>query len=126
MSAAASPKSAGVEPTASVQRVDPARQLGWDEVIANQPHGSFFHSAAWAKVLADAYGYTPTYFTVNEGGVLRSVLPLMEVDSWLTGRRGVSLPFTDDCEPIYSDDQAFKSAFGEAKELGRARQWKYI
>ena len=37
------------------------------------------------------------------------LLPLMEVDSWLTGRRGISLPFTDECEPLYPDAESFKN-----------------
>ena len=74
MSAAAS-MPAGAPASAAVQRVHPARQPGWDAWVAAQPHGSFFHSAAWAKVLESAYGYTPIYFTMaDEGGMLRSAV----------------------------------------------------
>ena len=45
----------------------------------------------------------------------------MEVDSWLTGRRGISLPFTDDCEPLCADDETFKSLVANALAFGRSR-----
>jgi hypothetical protein len=64
---------------------------------------SFFHGSAWAKTLQGAYGFKPVYFTASEADGRSSILPLMEVNSWLTGRRGIALPFTDDCEPLYSD-----------------------
>jgi Acetyltransferase (GNAT) domain len=126
MSAVASPISAKMEAAASVQPLHPARQAGWDESVARHPHGSFFHSAEWAGVLEGAYGYVPAYFAVSEGGTLRSLLALMEVDSWLTGRRGVSLPFTDDCEPLCSDDESFKQVLQSVIAYGRARGWKYV
>jgi hypothetical protein len=126
LSAAAAPTQAGAPLNTSVQCVHPARQPGWDASVANHRQGTFFHSAAWAGVLEGAYGYAPAYFTVSEAGALRSLLPLMEVDSWLTGRRGISLPFTDDCEPLYSDIESFKSVLQSVIAHGRARRWKHV
>ena len=39
---------------------------------------------------------------VTESGDTKAVLPLMEVDSFFTGRRAISLPFSDFCEPLIS------------------------
>ena len=50
----------------------------------------------------------------------------MEVASWLTGKRGVSLPFTDDCEPLGADQKKFREIFSAAQELGKSRGWKYL
>ena len=50
----------------------------------------------------------------------------MEVDSWLTGRRGISLPFTDDCEPLCGEVDTFQKLFKSAVEFGKSRGWKYI
>lgn len=55
-----------------------------------------------------------------------AMLPLMEVDSWLTGRRGIALPFTDDCEPLHSDPAAIRRLIQAAVELGKARKWKSV
>ena len=50
----------------------------------------------------------------------------MEVRSWLTGKRGVSLPFTDNCEPLGGDAKTFGAIFAAATELGKQRGWKYL
>jgi hypothetical protein len=110
----------------TLQRINPLEDAGWDAMLMTCPSPSFFHTAAWAKVLHSTYGYAPVYFTGIESGRLRSLLPMMEVDSWLTGRRGVSLPFTDDCEPLCSDAASFGCVFQEAMEYAKSRDWKYI
>jgi Acetyltransferase (GNAT) domain len=113
-------------PAKSVQRVNPLENPNWDALVGGHPNSSFFHSAAWAKVLTDAYSFTPAYFAAHEKENLQSLLPVMEVDSWLTGRRGISLPFTDDCEPLCADNNSFKNLFENAIEFGKARGWKYL
>jgi hypothetical protein len=50
----------------------------------------------------------------------------MEVRSWLTGRRGVGLPFTDDSRPLCSDGASFAEIFWGAMEEGKARGWKSV
>jgi len=90
------------------------------------PGPSFFHSAAWARVLSSSYGYTPLYFTALDGGRVRALVPLMEVESFLTGKRGVSLPFTDYCEPILEEGIAFREIFDQIIDYGKKRGWKYV
>jgi len=50
----------------------------------------------------------------------------MEIDSFLTGRRGVSLPFTDFCQPIVSDEAQFKETIRQIIEYGKKARWKHI
>jgi len=54
------------------------------------------------------------------------MIPVMEVKSLLTGKRGVSIPFTDCCEPIASDFNSFSSAFAEVLRYGNKAGWKYL
>src|SRR5579872_1167126 len=110
----------------TVQCVDPVQHPDWDAFLASGQNHSFFHGKAWATVLESTYGYTPAYLAVSEAGALRSLLPLMEVDSWLTGRRGIALPFTDDCDPFYSDDGSVQQLVRSAMDFGRARGWRYV
>lgn len=110
----------------TLQRVNPLEETGWDAALQSFPSSSIFHTAAWAKVLQATYGYTPVYFTLRESGCLRALLPLMEVDSWLTGKRGVSLPFTDDCEPLCSDAGALTGMLKKVMEYGAERNWRYL
>ena len=106
--------------------VNPADCPGWDALVTAHPRGSIFHGSAWAKTLQGAYGFKPAYFTAGEADGRASVLPLMEVNSWLTGRRGIALPFTDDCEPLYSDAAAIRNLIQAATEFGRSRGWKSV
>ena len=110
----------------TLQRINPLEDTDWDVKLKTSPAASFFHGVAWANVLQSAYGFTPFYFTLSESGCLRSMLPVMEVDSWLTGKRGVSLPFTDDCEPLCSDAASFRCVFQEAMRYAESRNWKYL
>jgi len=86
----------------------------------------FFHSSAWCRVLSESYGYKPIYFTGWESDELRAVVPMMEVDSILTGRRGVSLPFTDFCEPLLAKDSSLEPLLSEIRDYGQKRAWKYV
>ena len=110
----------------NLQIINPITYPGWDELLLRTPGASFFHSSAWAKVLAESYGYTPLYFTVLENGKLRALVPVMEVNSFLTGKRGVSLPFTDYCEPIVSETSEFVVLFNSIIEYGKKKGWKYV
>ncbi len=50
----------------------------------------------------------------------------MEVDSWLTGKRGISLPFTDECATLTLNEKNAKRIRDKALELAKNRNWKYI
>jgi len=50
----------------------------------------------------------------------------MEVNSFFTGKRGVSLPFSDYCEPIINDEKHFRLVWDSAVQYGRAKGWKYL
>ncbi len=108
------------------QPVKQLYQSDWDALVARHADASLFHTTAWAKVLAGVYGYKPAYFALSEPEGRQALLPMMEVDSWLTGRRGVALPFTDDCEPLYSDITPVKDLIQSVLGYGRTRNWKYV
>jgi hypothetical protein len=109
-----------------IRQEHPLERPDWDVWISGQPRLSFFHSAAWASVLQRTYGFLPAYFVATRERQLAAVLPLMEINSWLTGRRGASLPFTDSCEPSGNSESAQKDLFQAALKHGRARGWKYL
>lgn len=88
---------------------------------------TFFHSSAWANILHESYGYAPLYLAeIDTHGRLASLLPLMEVASWLTGRRGIALPYTDLSEPLCPDAASFQRLYDAAHSLGRTRGWEYV
>ncbi len=65
---------------------------------------SFFHTMEWAKVLNDSYSYTPKCFLIYDDDELVGIVSLMFIESWLTGKRAVSLPFSDYCGPLFKPD----------------------
>ncbi len=105
--------------------VDPTAIKDWDQQIKDLPGASFFHCSAWAKVLKKAYGYTPLYF-VNTDRKLDTVIPLMEVSSLLTGKRAVSIPFTDYCELLAPHPEVSRVMFDVIGSEGKKRGWKYV
>jgi hypothetical protein len=85
---------------ASITVVDPTTIPDWDEQVLALAGATFFHTAAWAQVLMTTYGHVPFYLVARRDSRITEALPLMEVNSWLTGHRGVCLPFTDVCGPV--------------------------
>jgi hypothetical protein len=109
-----------------IKVLDPSGQKGWNEVLCRTPGSSFFHTTNWAEVLRESYNYEPIYFTIRNQAALKALLPVMEVNSPLTGKRGISLPFTDYCEPIVTDAAQFHELFAAALALGKKRLWRYL
>jgi hypothetical protein len=105
--------------------VNPLKVARWDEYVAAHAQASFFHGATWARVLRDTYGHEPCYFTRFSEDRLCTLLPMMEVSRPLAGRSGVSLPFTDECEPITGARTGLE-LFREAVRYGQARGWRYL
>ena len=111
---------------AEVLRVlNPLETPGYDRWAEEQAGAAVFHSTAWARVLVEVYQHRPLYLAGVEDGGFTGVLPLMEVESWLSGRRGVSLPFTDLCPPL-GPGKVIMALRDRAVEMGKARKWASI
>lgn len=110
----------------SAEIVNPLEQDDWNELVTSAPGYSFFHSANWAGVLHDSYGYKPVYSVSMDKGRLMALIPCMEIKSILTGKRGVTLPFTDCCEPLINDRTGFRAAMALLTEYGKRANWRHI
>jgi len=106
--------------------LNPLNYAGWDELVESHPDSTLFHSSHWARVLYDTYRYKPVYVGSVRAGQLQWMIPMMEVRSFLTGVRGVSLPFSDYCEPLLSARFDVEEAIKELVDLGRSARWKYF
>src|SRR5882724_3552719 len=115
-----------VEPMEPPVIVNPLEYPGWEAQLAGHPDATFFHGTAWARVLRETYGHIPVYFCRFSGGHLKQLLPVMEVSSLLTGRRGVSLPFADFCSPLTGGAEDLSELYAFAMEHGRQRKWRYL
>jgi len=113
--------------TATIEVLNPLEISDWNELVLGSVGGSIFHTANWARVLSESYGYKPIYFARRGGGRFDALLPLMEIDSWLTGRRAVSLPFTDYCEPIVANEADAAELYAVAQQYAEGQsRYKYI
>jgi hypothetical protein len=88
----------------SGQILDPTDER-WIAFVDSAPTANIFHHPAWINLIAECYGFRPFVIVISdENGEINAGLPIMEINSSLTGRRWVSLPFTDHCHPLYKDD----------------------
>jgi hypothetical protein len=106
--------------------VDPLLEPQWDDWILNFKAATFFHTSPWARVLKQSYRYPLHYCVLKEARGIAGILPVMEVASLFTGRRGVSLPFSDECSPLLADGVSLDSILGPIREFGRERGWDYL
>ena len=105
--------------------VDPLENGEWDSLLPPFPDATAFHTSAWARVLARTYGHKPLYLRFDRAGQPVALVPLMEVRSALTGRRGVCLPFTDCCAPLIDDSRFEDAIAAKLIEIAADRNWKY-
>jgi CelD/BcsL family acetyltransferase involved in cellulose biosynthesis len=106
--------------------IDPTEYAPFDELLLGSAKPHFFLSSVWADVFKSAYRYKPYYWMRTLNREMRFLLPMMEVNSFLTGRRAISLPFTDYCEPICENETQFHSVLNEIHAFAEKRRWQTI
>ena len=80
----------------------------WMTFVRQSSSANIFHHPAWSQLLVDCYNYYPFVIAIFNGdGELHAGLPIMHINSRITGQRWVSLPFSDYCRPLYSNNQAY-------------------
>ncbi len=107
----------------AVQIVNPIGDVHWNDLVLASKNASFFHSSNWAQVLSDSYNYTPLFISLIHDSMLQILLPFMEVNSRLTGKRAVSLPFTDYCDPIITEYAKFDDLLNILIDYGKKSGW---
>jgi CelD/BcsL family acetyltransferase involved in cellulose biosynthesis len=110
----------------NIHALDPLAGERWDDLTASHPRASFFHSSHWARVLRASYGHELHYLVEMDGEEPLGLLPILEVNSPWTGRRGVTLPFSDECGLLCFNGTDGRGLIQHALELGRRRGWKYF
>jgi FemAB-related protein (PEP-CTERM system-associated) len=87
----------------------------------------FYTDERWQDLIASVYGFSITQLEVRgEDGSLRGSLPVCALSSPITGRRIVSLPFSDVCAIDAGDDGVAQQLIDQAVELGRHHRARYI
>ncbi len=92
--------------------------MRWDAYVASHPRSTVYHTSAWIRVVCDIGRY-PSLCLIDEDdhGRVCGVLPLVAVESRLTGRRISSLPFSDVGYALADDESAVRGLLAEAATL---------
>jgi hypothetical protein len=84
----------------TIYMLDPMTDSRWTQFLTCHPDASIFHTREWLNALRLTYGYKPVAFTTSDGEYLSNAVVFCQLKSWLTGKRLVSLPFSDHCQPL--------------------------
>ena len=88
----------------AIRLINPLSDQRWDDFVGRHPQASVFHERGWLEALSRTYGYQPQVLTsASADEPLRDGIVFCHVSSWITGRRLVSLPFSDHCEPLFRE-----------------------
>ena len=99
----------------------------WSTGLVEQAQSCFSYQPAWHALIARLYGYTLIPLTTsNAEGQITGFLPLCALSSPLTGRRLVSLPFSDHCPLLAEDEQSARELIEQAIHLTLARKARYL
>ena len=111
----------------TVFRIDPLHDPRWKTLLEWHPDASVFHRLEWLQALKSSYGYTPFALTTSgPGAPLMDGLPVCEIKSPLTGRRLVSVPFSDHCQPLVTDPRTVTAFIRTLTESVKSNRQKYF
>lgn len=111
----------------TIYSFNPLTDLRWAEFVETKENTSVFHTPAWLHALRLTYGYEPTAVTTSPPGAkLTNGIVFCCISSWLTGRRMVSLPFADHCEPLFESAEDGREIFTFLRSSVAAGDWKYV
>ena len=110
----------------AVHIIDPLADARWEQLLLQHQSARVFHTRGWLSALQQTYGFTPVVFTTSApGGPLENALVFCEVKSWITGRRLVSLPFSDHCDPLIDSPSEGANILADVREYIRRNRCKY-
>jgi CelD/BcsL family acetyltransferase involved in cellulose biosynthesis len=77
----------------------------WVDFVSASEDATPFHHPAWARLIAECYRFSVFALAVDDGaGRIVAGVPVVDVSNRLTGKRWVSLPYTDACSPLVASD----------------------
>jgi CelD/BcsL family acetyltransferase involved in cellulose biosynthesis len=91
----------------NIAEIAPQTDPRWQALI-DHSESSAFHSPGWMQVLVNTYGFeVRAYVVLDERGEPKAGLPFVRVRDML-GKRIVTLPFSDYCDPLVSHRQEWE------------------
>lgn len=109
-----------------VYQFDPLWDPRWRKFVACHPRSCLYHTRPWLEALNRTYGFSPVAYTTSPpGSELRDGIVFCRVESWITGRRLVSLPFSDHCDPLVDGDDQAETLIAALLPVSQSEGWKY-
>ena len=97
--------------------LEEASAPAWDAFVAAMARGTFFHRAAWSRVIETAFGHRCHYVFAEQDGAITGVLPLAHVRTMLFGNTLVSTPFCVYGGTLAADREAALALEAHADDL---------
>jgi len=89
----------------------------WDEFVESHPKGCPYRLSPWLRTIQETYAFEPLmHVSKDASGRIAGVFPCFLIKSLFTGSRIVSLPFTDQCGPLFNHWRQEKDALAEIIE----------
>lgn len=112
----------------TISVVEPAQEAAWDKYVASHPNGWICLTSTWKHILEECFPHIKGYLLAltDEDGVIQAGLALYAVESWLTGRRLVSVPFATLSDPLSSSESQSKALFESAISLSQELKTDYV
>lgn len=89
----------------TVTFIDPDEDRRWDDFVVSHPHGLICHLSGWKRIIEQSFRHIRGYFPVILDGTMgriRAGMPIYLVNSRITGKRLVSIPFATLSDPLVS------------------------
>jgi hypothetical protein len=111
----------------TIYTIDPLKDQRWTEFVDRHELATVFHSAPWLEAIKRTYDYSPVVYTTSPPSTrLSNGVVLCRVHSWLTGRRMVSVPFSDHCDPLLDGSDATVEIFEALRKKLSSEKLDYI
>jgi Acetyltransferase (GNAT) domain len=94
------------EPTRRVNFLSPNHFRKWDLLVENHPLGTIYHLSGWKKVLEESFRHIKGQIIAiwdEHNQEIVGGLPVYFVNSIVTGKRVVSAPFANFCDPLITN-----------------------
>jgi CelD/BcsL family acetyltransferase involved in cellulose biosynthesis len=101
--------------------VEPWTDPRWDAYVASHPRATVYHTSPWIRIVCETGRYPSLCLLHERDGRTTGVLPIVAVDSRLTGRRISSVPFSDMGFALVDDAPTARALLDEAREIRQRR-----
>jgi FemAB-related protein (PEP-CTERM system-associated) len=98
----------------------------WDAFVQECPEASFFHRAGWRTVIERSFGHRTHYIFAERDGVIKGVLPLVEIRSALFGHALISNAFCVCGGPVVTEEGARAALEARAEGILHKTGAKYL